>query len=49
VRLTDVEKLLGPLMLGNPYALVVNLVAYITNSSAVLAFTVPEMENKFFD
>jgi hypothetical protein len=48
VRLLDVEKLLGPLILGNPYALVVNLVAYIKNSSAVLTFILPEMENKIF-
>jgi hypothetical protein len=44
----DVEKLLGPLILGNPYALVLNLVAYITKSFVVLTFIVPEMEYIIF-
>jgi hypothetical protein len=44
----DVEKLLEPLMLGNPYAHVVYLVAYITNSSAGLTFVVPELTKKIF-
>jgi hypothetical protein len=45
----DRENLLEPLILGNPHVLVVNLLVYITNISAVLTLIVPETENKILN
>jgi hypothetical protein len=39
----DTDKLPGHRVLGNPYALVANLAAYITNSYWVLTFKFPDV------